>query len=478
MKYTDNIFCSFVTNSLSSKEMQEAEALVIENGDADASIFASMSYYDLNSDSIPNSDEDDDFYSHIYSKYDRKSLSDVSLLVNRQKNNIMETLRFKKSEIDFVKKLGVQFTETEDKEKSLQENLVDFYMNSFPGQVGSKTATKVIEDITLGITTFNEQLTEALKQAGEDGEVNYIAALTEAGADKTAEERYELYASSLVLLETLESSNLNEDKMNFKESFAELKNKHFVVPEGEAVTQEMENEILEKINACLNNSTFCLSALESSRDLISTINDEERTMAVIKSAEEDMRAKMILATSTYIAVKKGEVSSLGTDADPKFVALGVAAGIEQDKVVTEVELGNINESIAAEIIKMIGAVALIGALILASAKLTIVAAFSTFLLENVLGMYGCTAVAILTFFVSGLLFAVTSIKIVKISDKIFDKVVDVFRKNVVPRAKKTWRAIKVWVKSIVSPFFEDDSDEEYSEDKLLTISDEQKLRIK
>lgn len=69
MEYTDNIFCDFVTNSLSSKEMQEAEALVIENGDADASIFASMSYYDVNSDSISNSDEDDDFYSHIYSKY-------------------------------------------------------------------------------------------------------------------------------------------------------------------------------------------------------------------------------------------------------------------------------------------------------------------------------------------------------------------------------------------------------------------------
>lgn len=408
--------------------------------------------------------------------------------MNRQKNDIMETLKFKKSEIDFVKKLSVQFTETEDKEKSLKENLVDFYMNSFPGQVGSKTATKVIEDITLGITTFNEQLTEALKQAGEDGEVNYIAALTEAGADKTAEERYELYASFLVLLETLESSNLNEDKMNFKESFAELKNKHFVVPEGEEVTQEMENEIFEKINDCLNNSTFCLSALESSRDLISTINDEERTMAVIKSAEDDMRAKMIIATSTYIAVKKGEVSSLGTDADPKFVALGVAAGIEQDKVVTEVELGNINESVAAKIIKIIGAVALIGALVLISSYISgvtgaaVLCGLFTLLGE---GIFAAIVSAVIGSVATCGLFVLTtivSVKIVEFADDLYDRVVDALRYTVFASAKKIWTSVKEWVKSKLSSFFnidndDEDIDDEDIEDESPSIYNDEKILV-
>ena len=396
----------------------------------------------------------------------------------------METLKFKESEIELVKNLSIQFAETENKDKSLKENLVDFYMRSFQGQVGSKTATKIIEDITSGITTFNEQLTVALKKATEDGEVDYIGALTEAGADKTLAERYELYASFLILLETLESTNLNEDEMNFKESYEDLKKKHFTVPEGEEVTQDMVDEILGKINDCLNNSTLCLATLEASRDLLSTINDGTRTVAVIESTEDDMRAKLILATSTYIAVQKGEVSSLSSDTDPKFVALGVAAGVEKEKVLTEVAQGNIDESKAAKIIKIIGAVALIGALIVAASYLTSViatglgVALLSFLGQGILGMIVCSAATVLTVCVLVSFFTIASLKIIEIADNVYDKVVDVFRKNIVPFAKKTWRAAKVWIKSKLSSFFDDDDDDEGSGGSSPTIRDNQKFRIR
>ena len=395
----------------------------------------------------------------------------------------METLKFKESEIELVKNLSIQFAETENKDKSLKENLVDFYMRSFQGQVGSKTATKIIEDITSGITTFNEQLTVALKKATEDGEVDYIGALTEAGADKTLAERYELYASFLILLETLESTNLNEDEMNFKESYEDLKKKHFTVPEGEEVTQDMVDEILGKINDCLNNSTLCLATLEASRDLLSTINDGTRTVAVIESTEDDMRAKLILATSTYIAVQKGEVSSLSSDTDPKFVALGVAAGVEKEKVLTEVAQGNIDESKAAKIIKIIGAVALIGALIVAASYISGIAGAAvlcclfTLLGEGILAALVSAVIASAATCGLFILSTIISVKMVEIAGRVYDKVVEVLRETVLPTAKRIWNSVKEWVKSKLSSFFDDDDDDEGSGGTSPTISDMEKILI-
>ena len=465
MKYNDQIFCDFVTNALSSEDMKRAESLVVANGDSDASIFASMAYYDANSDLVADSEEDDDFYSHIYSLLERNSHRLVSSSANDNNKSTMETFKFNASEIANIKNLVAQFAEGEDKSKSLKENLVDFYMRSFSGVEGEESSTDTIDALIKGIQIFNTQLSEALKQDIETGEVNYIDALAAIGADKSLSERYAMYASFLVLLETLEASNLNENEMSFVESYESKKNTKFRIPDDQEVTQEMIDEIIVKINECLSNSTFTLSTLEASRDLRNAIDSDEHSAVLIKTRQEDMRAKLVLATCTYIAAKKGKISNLAPDTKPEFVALGVAAGVEEEKVLVDVAQGNMDESKAAKILKIIGAVALTTALIIASTYLTSLIATSVGV--AILGLLGqgfiasliCCAVTLVTVCSLVTVFTLTSLKVLEVADNIYDRVVKTIREKVVPAAKQAWRAIMVWVRSKLSPFFTGDSND-------------------
>lgn len=377
----------------------------------------------------------------------------------------METLKLNTSEIANIKNLVAQFAESEDKSKSLKENLVDFYMRNFSGVEGEESSTDTIDALIKGIQIFNTQLSDALKQDIETGEVNYIEALAAIGTDKSLSERYAIYANFLVLLETLESSNLNENEMGFIESYEAKKNSKFRIPDGQEVTQEMIDEIIVKINECLSNSTFALSTLEASRDLRNAINSDEHTTVLIESRQEDMRAKLILATCTYIAAKKGEISTLTPDTKPEFVALGVAAGVEEEKVLVDVAQGNMDESKAAKILKIIGAVALTTALIIASTYLT--SLIATTIRVGILGLLGhgfiaslvCCAVTLVTVCSLVTVFTLTSLKILEVADNIYDKVVKAIRETVVPAAKQAWRAIMVWVKSKLPAFFTDESNE-------------------
>ena len=83
----------------------------------------------------------------------------------------METLKLNTSEIANIKNLVAQFAESEDKSKSLKENLVDFYMRNFSGVEGEESSTDTIDALIKGIQIFNTQLSDALKQDIETGEV-------------------------------------------------------------------------------------------------------------------------------------------------------------------------------------------------------------------------------------------------------------------------------------------------------------------
>lgn len=463
MKYNDQIFCDFVTNALSSEDMKRAESLVVANGDSDASIFASMAYYDANSDLVADSEEDDDFYSHIYSLLERNSHRLVSSSANDNNKSTMETFKFNASEIANIKNLVAQFAEGEDKSKSLKENLVDFYMRSFSGVEGEESSTDTIDALIKGIQIFNTQLSEALKQDIETGEVNYIDALAAIGADKSLSERYAMYASFLVLLETLEASNLNENEMSFVETYESKKNTKFRIPDDQEVTQEMIDEIIVKINECLSNSTFTLSTLEASRDLRNAIDSDEHSVVLIKTRQEDMRAKLVLATCTYIAAKKGKISNLAPDTKPEFVALGVAAGVEEEKVLVDVAQGNMDESKAAKILKIIGAVALIGGLLIGVSYLSGILGAGIFV-----GLFMLLGEGVFAALISGIIGAVVTatifsalticaIKVVEVADVVYDKIVDVIRRKVIPAAKCIWAKAKEWIKSKLSVFFDDEN---------------------
>ena len=481
MKYTDNLFWNFVTNNLSSEEMKEAEALVVANAEADAAIFASMACYDTISDQIEISEEDEDYYSYIYSKNTRISAVYASNRQTSKNNASMETMKLKKSEIDYVKTLAAQFAESEDKEKTLKENLVEFFMGHFSDEVGRKSATETIERIASGITTFNEQLSEALKKDLEAGKVDYLEALSAVGSDMPLKNRFELYASFLILLETLEADNLNLEEMSFKESYEAKKHTRFVIPQGEEVSQEMLNEVLEKINYMLENSSFCLSTIESSRSLLDVLDDDKLAFALIDSEEEDLRAKMIMATCTYIGVKSGEITALAPETKPEFVALGVAAGIEEQKVLANLANGNLDENKAVQVLKIIGAVVLITALVVASAYLasTIAAGIGVglFILlgQGLLAMLVSSVLGVAIICTLTVMFTFLSVKLVEFALSIFDVIIDIVQSDIKPKAIEAWRAIKVWVKSKLSIFFDDQDDDKDGDNPELQNTDDEQI---
>ena len=378
----------------------------------------------------------------------------------------METMKLKKSEIDYVKTLAAQFAESEDKEKTLKENLVEFFMGHFSEEVGRKSATETIERITSGITTFNEQLSEALKKDLEAGKVDYLDALSAVGSDMPLKNRFELYASFLILLETLEADNLNLEEMSFKESYEAKKHTRFVIPQGEEVSQEMLNEVLEKINYMLENSSFCLSTIESSRSLLDVLDDDKLAFALIDSEEEDLRAKMIMATCTYIGVKSGEITALAPETKPEFVALGVAAGIEEQKVLANLANGNLDENKAVQVLKIIGAVVLITALVFAVSYISAIAGGAvlvclfTLLGEGIFAAFASAIVASVVIVGLYCLLTIASFKIVEVAGDIFDKLVDFIREKTMPVVKEVWCKVKAWVNSKITTFFTADKEDD------------------
>lgn len=374
-------------------------------------------------------------------------------------------LSLSEDEIDTINTLVQEYTTAQNTDKSVKENLIDFYMTKFPG-VHPKNAGDIIDSMINGITIFNDTLNDALKQDIENGEINFTTHLSNLTADMSAKDKYEIYINYLSLLTAIERSNVSLDDMAFTKSVEEIKNNLIVVDD--EPTDEMIEEVLVKINELLNNSSICITSAKTSGDLLKALNNGDLETSLIQDQESDMRNKLIMSVMTYIALKNGTITSVsGDNVTPESIALGVSAGIETQKVITDLSQNKISESKAIRLLRIIGGVLLVTSLIVAT--LVAITYGVTGVMLGVFAILGegilaCIVASIATVVVA---FGITGLgmifgeKIISVADKIFDTVIGYFNDKVIPSTTKLVKQVSDWIKDKIGlSSSNDDTDSE------------------
>lgn len=450
MKIDDLLFSKFVGSALTHKQMEDVEKRLIAEGDFSAAIEASVIDYEIRqneANSILGTEENDSFIENISENvvrnrdsYDSEETKTISLTT---KNSIIMNIDFTKDEVLKIQKLSAEFNNGENKDLTLNENLVAFYLEQRPG-TAKEDAEKILEGLTKGIRTFHEELSEALKNNG----VNYVEKLQELGQDLSNEQKYEIYINFLSMLTVLDVQNFDEEKASQIENFQTVKGRFAVSGE---VTEEMLDEVIEKIANALKDNTFCLTTTEMVGSLFEKIQEESSLVESLGGSEEDFRIKLTNAMMTYIAYQKGEIASLaGQEIAPEAIAVGAAAGVEQARVMEDFRLGRISWEQALEILKFIGGVALWCTLffLFTSAAVVITlltfAAMTNFLGGSILAMVISGAVSMCLAFELAELTAETVLSIIDWSGSAFDQVISFWQETAWPFIKKRVSEISDW----------------------------------
>lgn len=447
------IFSKFVGNALTHKQMEDVEKQLIAEGEFSAAIEASVIDYEVRQNevnSILGAEEKDLFVENKSENvvrnqdlYDSEETKTTSLTT---KNSIIMNINFTKDEVLKIQKLSAEFNNAQNKDLTLNENLVAFYLEQRPG-TAKEDAEKVLESLMKGVRTFHEELTEALKNNG----VNYVEKLQVLGQDLSNEQKYEIYINFLSMLTVLDVQNFDEEKATQIENFQTVKSRFAVSGE---VTEEMLNDVIEKIANALKDNTFCLTTTEMVGSMFEKIQEVSSLEECLSGSTADFRIKLINAMMTYIAYQKGEIASLaGQEIAPEAIAVGVAAGVEQARVIERFRLGKITWENALTILKVIGGITLFCALtfifVSAATAITLMnfVALTTLMGGSILAMVLAGVASICLAWKLADLAGRASVTIVEWSGSVFDQVVSFWQDTAWPFIKKRVSEISDWFKT-------------------------------
>lgn len=448
MRVDDITFCRFVNNDLPQAKMIEIENKLIEDGEINASLQASILNHSINkdyADDLLGKDEENIFTKDRILLYDdSKEANNKSLIL---KHTTMNN-KLSKEEILKVQDLVVKFNESYNAELSLEENLEKFYLSQRPGAL-PEDAHSITEGLKSGIVSFNANLKKAL----EDGEFDYAAELREIASDKSLNEKYELYVNFLAALQTLCVDNLSPQQASQLEGFQAIRERLIVK---EDVTEDMLHDVEDKIGQLLKNNNLCLGSIENLKELIDELpNGTEAIESIVTDSEQDMREKMITSMATYIAYQNEELESLkGQELSPEVIAISVAAGVEEMHVMDDLNSGRTTVDKAIKVLKIIGGIALF--LLLAYVAINCIIAIGTLSMVLFMLAFGSTTIATIGALLASL-FIVWSLtnssinageKIMKWSSRTFDVVVNTWRETIWPSMLKVLRNIGEWFVSL------------------------------
>lgn len=448
MKVDDITFSRFVNNDLPQAKMVEIEKSLIEDGEINASIQASMLNYSLNeayAKDLLGIDE------KIISRKDRTTLDSDSKESNNESLILKSTTmnnKLSKEEILKVQELAAKLNESYNSELSLEENLVKFYLTERPGAFPEDAYT-IVNGLKSGIVSFNANLKKAL----ENGEFDYATELKELTSEMPINEKYELYINFLAALQTLSVGNLSTEQASQLENFQTIRERLIVKDE---VTEEMLRDVEDKIGQLLKNNNFCLGSLESLKELIDELpNGSEAVESVVINSEQDMREKMITSMATYIAYQNEELESLkGQELSPEVIAISVAAGVEEMHVMDDLNSGRTTIDKAIKVLKIIGGIALFS--LLAYVAFNCITAIGTLSMVMFMVAFGSTTIATVGALLASI-FVVWSLtnsafdageKIMNWSSRIFDVVVNTWRETVWPSIFTVLHNIGDWFVSL------------------------------
>ena len=355
-------FVNFVNGQLSHQELVDIERKLIDAEEAISSLQASIVNYRtryLEAEDILGADE-------IF--FRRKAINDslgYSIVSNPLNNHFM-TLNLNQQESAKINSILDQLNETLTDDNHLIEQLCNFYLKKCPGATPSE-AKEVINGLKNGIIQFNENLSKVFNEPEQD--INYIELIDQATKEMSLNEKYDFLINYLVAIQVISAENYDLN-LNVIEGINELKGKVYHAS-GE-VTEEMISELMGKIEEVMNNSILIFPNTLPLETLVNNLAEGRMNLEEFAiNSKEDMEQKLKLALVTYIAYKQKIIPPI-TEEDimPESIGIGIAAGIEEAKIIEQTRKGEKEVNIAVKIIKIIGGVALFTGLFVAGVWVT------------------------------------------------------------------------------------------------------------
>lgn len=457
----DILFSQFILNQLNPEEMASVERLLLEENESKAIIHSTIAIYESNVDlaeeMIGEDEENIDIEKNSSFEYDRRPQRGRSIEMNKKQNAMNTSLSSKDRRT--IEQLVELFHASEVKDRTLNDNLIAFIMSNCP-EMKEDEALEVIDKMRNGISLFSENLSHALDQ-GLDSLVPQIRTI---GEDCSVEERYELLLNLLVLLNNLDAHNFNEEELSDWKDIDALRNEYLGV-KGHVSEEDIE-DIINEIVSVLSNSSFSVITTLEAEELIKEAKSGHDLSKYAKG--DNVREILITSVSTYVAQRIGQLEDEDFEkATPEAIAVGVAAGFEELKVIARLESGEINDGEAWETIKIIGAIVGITLLLIASSMFIALTTTATFV--GFLALFGDSLIVSIIGGFAGLAVGLQlATTIINATDwffekgwEILDSVVDKIRTDVIPGIKERVnkikasvkdfiRAGKLWVKSVFS----------------------------
>lgn len=262
-----------------------------------------------------------------------------------------------KNEAVYVGEMLGIIMENEKKELSTRENMISFWLQRFPNTPRAD-AEKGVDKIIYGVSTFNQNYQEAK----EEDDTWLIRKIDEATKALTNEQKYECMLNLLLALKAVDVDVLTEraslKEFNFEKRFEELKDSTMSVMIDKVSEEELQ-ELLELIKGAISNSGISIAGNCEIAELIKELpENEEAVKAFAEKNWDDIDYKNYAAIATYISYLEGAMPSIPENTDPEIIAVGVAAGIERDKVIDEANSGKITWEAAWKALKIIGGIIL------------------------------------------------------------------------------------------------------------------------
>lgn len=345
----DKTFARFIMNDMKSEELHAVESELLNNGEAYSILASSMSLWDITPNAI-------DMVGDVICKKsileDRIENSEDSIMANEPNNATMVQLTLNDGKT--IKKITEAFVASIDSSISLEENLKAFYLSQCPGTFPEE-ASEIISGIKEGVTSFDSALAQMM--TAEDFEVDKIANQILEG--KSLEEKYNILLNFLVALNTMQVENTKAEDGSYVKSFDQIKDGLYVA--GVTVTEEMVAELNLKIKEALTKDSYTISSAEAVDELIHNLEKGEEDVKIfIANQEELFRQKMILSTAILIGARNNTLESLqGQEIAPQVIGAGVSAGLEQQKLMANLQAGNTTLDTVLKVLKYIGGAAIL-----------------------------------------------------------------------------------------------------------------------
>ena len=455
----DILFSKYILNQLEPEEMDKVEKMLIDDNEAEAIVHASIVYSQENIDLISEFlDEDEMNFDNDESSLENnaRNQGDMdSTKVNKNQINMKTPLSDHDKQViaDLVK----SFHENEDINQTFDDRLISFYQTYCP-QMSEDDVRHTIGSMRRGIKLFSDNLSQAFNE----GVDTLSSKLDTIGEGLPLEERYNLFLNILALLNTIDNKNFNEDELSDERTLDSFRDELCV--QG-LVSESDVNELKKEILHTLSESSFSVITTVNADEILKSANNVADLTRLTK--EDTMHEILVTSAAMHIAMQNGQIEAESEMATPEAIAVGVAAGYEEMKVISQLEKGEIDDEGAWESIKLISAV--VGVTLFMIAITAVAALTSAATLIGFLEMFGSSmVVAIMGGIVAmsvGYLILLPIINniewFLEKGGELLDKVVDNLRMRVIPTIKKRIEVFTekvsnlihsgvVWVKSLFS----------------------------